>query len=608
MKCLRFLAIFLMGLATAALASPNAALAEPALPGEPCEIEPPRDSQTGEHKWTPQERWAWKQICEGREADFNQLYGVTLDPKVPEGWNDDRKLSQTFLETVLLDEDKPFRTEITRKGVRIIGAWFPEPIDLENADLDHDLWLIRSRFDARVNLRGLRTSRSLGLKGVAAFDEVIFRDAEIDGELNLQGAAFNSTLNMDSVYVGQHLRMHEAEFADVILNSSEIVGIINMNDSRFSRKLQMDKLQVGSSLFMRGAEFDEVWLAGATIGGQLSMTVSSFAGKTNMEELQVSRSLWMFQAQFREVTLDGARIGSDLVMNESKFTGKLSMSSIVVERRLLMARAEFVLPIPLRSTKVESNLTLSGAKLQELDLTQTHIGGELRFGPRVPSSGESRLILHNSYVDTLEDPLDAWPKSLELYGFTYSRLGPSLDVREAEWFLSWLAKDESYSPQPYQQLASVLRAAGHAEKADDILYAGKERERTELKKAGAWASWLWSTLKLVLIGHGYRIYYALFWVVGLVVLGACVFSDTRESARERMLDGLAFSFDMLLPIIRLREKHYRIDFADYERDWRHPRFFFKGTWRPARYYFYMHQLMGYVLASFLIAGLSGLTK
>ena len=606
MKCLRFLAIFLMGFATAALASPIAALAEPALPGEPCEIEPPRDSQTGEHKWTPQERWAWKQICEGREADFNQLYGVTLDPKVPEGWNDDRKLSQTFLETVLLDEDKPFRTEITRKGVRIIGAWFPEPIDLENADLDHDLWLIRSRFDARVNLRGLRTSRSLGLKGVAAFDEVIFRDAEIDGELNLQGAAFNSTLNMDSVYVGQHLRMHEAEFADVILNSSEIVGIINMNDSRFSRKLQMDKLQVGSSLFMRGAEFDEVWLAGATIGGQLSMTVSSFAGKTNMEELQVSRSLWMFQAQFREVTLDGARIGSDLVMNESKFTGKLSMSSIVVERRLLMARAEFVLPIPLRSTKVESNLTLSGAKLQELDLTQTHIGGELRFGPRVPSSGESRLILHNSYVDTLEDPLDAWPKSLELYGFTYSRLGPSLDVREAEWFLSWLAKDESYSPQPYQQLASVLRAAGHAEKADDILYAGKERERSNAKGV----RWAGLTLLKSVIGYGYRTHLAIWWVLGFTMLGTVILFVSGDFRQQKLTwavvkdrsaswaevkrtvgNDLYYSFDMLVPLIELKKSHYN------------------GPLKPfPEFYFVIQKLMGYVLVSFLIVGLSGLTK
>ena len=55
--------------------------------------------------------------------------------------------------------------------------------------------------------------------------------------------------------------------------------------------------------------------------------------------------------------------------------------------------------------------------------------------------------------------------------------------------------------------------------------------------------------------------------------------------------GLAYSFDILLPIIRLRDKHYAIDLT---------------TW--ARYYFYVHRIMGFLLASFLIAGISGLTK
>ena len=50
-------------------------------------------------------------------------------------------------------------------------------------------------------------------------------------------------------------------------------------------------------------------------------------------------------------------------------------------------------------------------------------------------------------------------------------------------------------------------------------------------------------------------------------------------------DIISYSFDMLLPIIRLRESHYQVDLK---------------TW--ARYYFYFHKIMGYVLASFLIAG------
>jgi len=55
--------------------------------------------------------------------------------------------------------------------------------------------------------------------------------------------------------------------------------------------------------------------------------------------------------------------------------------------------------------------------------------------------------------------------------------------------------------------------------------------------------------------------------------------------------GVSYSFDLLLPIIRLREQHYCIDLAGW-----------------ARYYFYIHKIMGWVLASFLVAGLSGLTK
>ncbi len=55
--------------------------------------------------------------------------------------------------------------------------------------------------------------------------------------------------------------------------------------------------------------------------------------------------------------------------------------------------------------------------------------------------------------------------------------------------------------------------------------------------------------------------------------------------------GFFYSLDMLLPIIQLRRRHYEVDL--------------RGI---VRYYFYFHQIMGYVLASFLIAGLSGLAK
>ena len=57
------------------------------------------------------------------------------------------------------------------------------------------------------------------------------------------------------------------------------------------------------------------------------------------------------------------------------------------------------------------------------------------------------------------------------------------------------------------------------------------------------------------------------------------------------LSSFVYSFDMLLPIIRLREKNYDIDIDG-----------------PPQFYFYFHKIMGYILASFLIAGLAGLAK
>jgi hypothetical protein len=46
---------------------------------------------------------------------------------------------------------------------------------------------------------------------------------------------------------------------------------------------------------------------------------------------------------------------------------------------------------------------------------------------------------------------------------------------------------------------------------------------------------------------------------------------------------------MLLPLIRLREKHYDVHLEE----------------EPQRVYFYFHKLLGYLIGFYLVAGLSG---
>ena len=167
-------------------------------------------------------------------------------------------------------------------------------------------------------------------------------------------------------------------------------------------------------------------------------------------------------------------------------------------------------------------------------------------------------------------------------------------AEDRKWFVEeWLAKHEPYTPQPYEQLAKVLGDMGHSQEASDVLYASHERARERTWNDGHYFSWLGgSLLKLTIgYGYGYRYFWALGWVIVLVVLGAIVLRRTEEARENVERIGLWYSLEMLLPIVELRRQHYEIDLKDF-----------------AQYYFYFHKMMGFVLASFLIAGLSGLTK
>jgi hypothetical protein len=207
----------------------------PPSPGEPCQVRP-RDS------WLSQERWVWKQVCEGKIADFNtvQGYGGTLDPRKLEGWSEKRVLSPQFLETILLYE--PFRSALPRYGVRIKGGWFQKPLDISHATLAHPLVLWNCRFEADVRFDGVKTS----------------------DQLALMGSKFTGLLSMDSLQVGSSLYMNVAEFGAVVLRGAKIDNQLNMSSSKFTGLLSMDGLKVGGSLLMRNmAEFAGVDLPGA---------------------------------------------------------------------------------------------------------------------------------------------------------------------------------------------------------------------------------------------------------------------------------------------------------------------------------------------------------
>ena len=300
-----------------------------------------------------------------------------------------------------------------------------------------------------------------------------------------------------------------------------------------------------------------------------------------MSGLQADGGLFMREkAEFTDVDLIGAHVGFRLSLSGSRVTGTLNMTGLQVDDLLMSDNAEFT-AVDLSHAHVGGLLNLNWSKVTDkLDLSRTEIGGALHLDSAQWSCGVS-LILRDAKVGIIPALADAWAPKLDFDGLTYRSVGAT------DKFENWFGRFDHYAPQPYDQLASVVQSQGDSTLATKIRYSGRERQRSEARDG----TWVWLTALKWVIGYGYYPHYAMRWVIGLVLAGAGVLRVSGEGRRNGMPYGLAYSFDMLLPIIQLRKRHSDIDLQGWP-----------------RYYFYGQKIMGWVLGSFLIAGLSGLTK
>jgi hypothetical protein len=224
---------------------------------------------------------------------------------------------------------------------------------------------------------------------------------------------------------------------------------------------------------------------------------------------------------------------------------------------------------------------------------------------------------------------DAWPKSLELDGFTYDHLHATSEgdilKRPAEWYIQWLERDQPYSPGRYEQLANVLRKAGEPDKANAILYKSREQARRRAKaeephvltvpRTGLILSvprrghFIGLTLLKLTIGYGLGLKYfrCLAWVTGFTILGVLVLFGSGEWHAPGVLFGfgqwpvsgeksagclsaIGYSLQALLPFTEI-QKFEDVHLTGF-----------------AEVYFMIHRLAGYALAAFLAAGIAGLTQ
>jgi hypothetical protein len=523
-------------------------------------------------------------------------------------------------------------------GLKVGGGLFMRDqarfaaVRLRRAHIEGQLNMNGSTFTGELAMDGLKVGGGLFMRDQARFAAVRLHGARVTGNVDMDRSAFTGELAMDGLRVGGQLFMrHQARFAAVRLHGAHIEGQLDMSGSTFTGVLAMDGLKVGGGLFMSNqAEFAAVGLLGAHIEGQLSMNGSTFTGEVAMHGATVGAELGMVgatfdgalamdglkvggglfmgsekyqPAAFTSVRLLGARVEGQLVMARSTFRGAVNMDGLEVGGELFADATVFGKesgPVAMPLVHVGRLLSLNKTDFSSLDLTGARIDGTFRIAV-AEAAREGRLELTGATIGAIEDSRDGWPLHLRLDGFTYTHWdalnsgeGSPMAARPAAWFTGWLGRQTDYSPRPYEQLAKVLRETGHAGKAKDVLFEARERERREEQKNRTWwrnGRWWWLTFKWAFIGHGYRLYWSLWWALLFVVVGAFVIDSKSAGANLSDWESFAYSLDMLLPVIELNKAYNDIVLSG-----------------PPLFYFYCHKIMGFVLASFLVAGLSGLAK
>jgi hypothetical protein len=199
-----------------------------------------------------------------------------------------------------------------------------------------------------------------------------------------------------------------------------------------------------------------------------------------------------------------------------------------------------------------------------------------------------------AHVQVLRDERASWPASIRLDGFTYERIYRSSPTT-ADERLVWLRSDDlRFSPQPYKNLARVLKGMGYEDEARKILVAMHADD--QLTNRLTWVDRAKTRILGITIGYGYQPSLAGLWMLVFVALGAVIFHQEHRkggitTTGPSKFNALVFSIDSFLPIIDLKES---------------------DAWSPrsttARAYLWIHMAAGWVLSTLFAVGLSGLIR
>jgi len=385
-----------------------------------------------------------------------------------------------------------------------------------------------------------------------------------------------------------------------------------------------DSLKVEGDVFMRNgfhAE-GEVRLPRAKIGGDFDCENGSFinsSGNAISADGMKVKGYVLFRNGFRaegEVRLLGAEIDADIECGEGSFVNTKGIA------------------LNANSVKIKGNLLLSDGFNAEgqLIFIKAIIDGGFQY-QGIDSPEKAELDLRSAKIGTLYDEQKSWPDKgkLHLSGLVYDEIydkAPTDAKSRIEWLN--LQDDDKYRPQPYEQLAKVLKAAGREEQAKKILIE-KNKARIRLGNLNR-IDKLWLKFLGWTVGYGYRpwnalIYCLVFYLLGVVYFhqgwktgvmspvkpNAYVRVDGRETMEIRQdypcMSAWAYSADVFIPLVNLHQKEFWLPNARLTNArLLSERWVMRVSGERLCWWLWVETLSGWVLTTLLIVGVSGLIR
>jgi hypothetical protein len=445
--------------------------------------------------------------------------GPNLDPDDPQNipanaddWGPDREVRAKLI--ACLCRERQAADQIDERGIQAYAGRVTGELDLSFVGIAFPLSFARCSFHGPIYLTHA-TLRALNL-----------------------GGSWTKSLHGDGVTVSGDVLLRDGFVANgrVEIRDAQIGGNLLCDGSRFEnpggKALLADRVKVEGSVFLKDgfSAAGEVRFLGASVGSNFECGGGRFSNPGSValvaDHIRAEGSIFLRNGFSAEgvVWLIGARFGI-LDCEKGVFKNKngiaLSCENATARGNVFLRdgfRAEG--RVSLLGSQIGGGIDCRAGVFESLDLRATHIRGFIRW-QGVSATFGTRLDLRNAEVGAVMDEKASWPQehNLGLDGFTYGSIaeGPT----DAEARLQWISRAGKFTLQPYRQLAKVLRETGDERGSRRVLFEMEDRRRMEQDQGslGRFISWV---LKWT-IGYGQMSWRALWWLLGLTVLGSIVF-------------------------------------------------------------------------------------